>query len=739
MRKEKRDSLFKISYITVLLFVIIGILVWYSYVLKEELGKEVRGTIEEITRQNKIIVQKEIAADLNILTEISERIVSSGEQDGRKIAKVIDELTKRYSFMRAGYCNKEGIAYTFDEREVDRSKREWFQNSMKGERSISDPLYDEIVGENCIVFSVPVNRENGTDGVIFATYSLEILKDVIGVSFFNGEGYAYIVKPNGKVVADSANPTSFQNVENIYEAMEEADEKNKEPVRQLELLMNKGENDYVIFYNKVAKYMYAAPLGINDWYLIDVVPVNVMEETTNYIMVRTYMLCAIVVIVYTFILILIMRNEQKKKEEIQNLLYVDKLTKGNSHTKFRQEVEKRMRLHYGHAAFIIADITEFKLVNELFGYDEGNRILCSIWEILQEECRDNETTARRVADRFSIFWYYENRKEIEDRILKVSDKIQQIQVGSATDYILHPAFGIYYVEKRDEEIADMLNCATLALNRVKTESGKVYSIYSNKLKQEILRKKQLSDQMEYAYLHHEFEVYYQPKYNSWTKELAGAEALVRWKKPDGKIISPGEFIPLAEESGFVCKLDKYIFHEVCVAQEHWRKEGRKIVPVSVNLSRRHLDNPVFIEEYKQIIDETGVPIDMVQIEVTESAMFEKQGEFLEIIERLHKLGFEILMDDFGTGYSSLMMLKQIPIDVMKLDKSFVDDYDDERGEQIIRCVMQMAQNLNIKITAEGVETEEQYEFLRDIGCDLIQGFYFARPMPQINYESCMER
>ena len=150
------------------------------------------------------------------------------------------------------------------------------------------------------------------------------------------------------------------------------------------------------------------------------------------------------------------------------------------------------------------------------------------------------------------------------------------------------------------------------------------------------------------------------------------------------------------------------------------------------------NNPEFIDEYKAILDESGVPIEYIQLEITESAMFEKKDEFVQIMERLHDLGFMILMDDFGTGYSSLMMLKSIPIDVMKLDKSFVDDYDDERGERIIRCVMRMAQDLSIAITAEGVETEAQYKFLTSVGCDTIQGYYFARPMPGEEYELHMQ-
>ena len=168
---------------------------------------------------------------------------------------------------------------------------------------------------------------------------------------------------------------------------------------------------------------------------------------------------------------------------------------------------------------------------------------------------------------------------------------------------------------------------------------------------------------------------------------------------------------------------------VCEDQKRWLDEGREIVPISVNLSRQHLYNPKLVEEYQKMVVKSGVPIDKLELEITESALFENHDEFLSVINKLHGVGFRILMDDFGTGYSSLMMLKSIPIDVMKLDKSFVDDYSGKKGEKIISSVTQLAKSMEIEVTAEGVETEEQYKFMRDLGCDMIQGYYFAKPMP----------
>ena len=190
------------------------------------------------------------------------------------------------------------------------------------------------------------------------------------------------------------------------------------------------------------------------------------------------------------------------------------------------------------------------------------------------------------------------------------------------------------------------------------------------------------------------------------------------------------FIPVAEENGFITKLDEYVFEEVCKEQKRLLESGIEPVPVSVNVSQKHL--------YFNILESVGIDGKYVQIELTESAMYENRSSILKIINELKKKNFKILMDDFGTGYSSLMMLKSIPIDVMKLDKTFVDDYNQEKGEMIIRCVVNLAKEMNIAITAEGVETEEQYEFLKELKCDDIQGYYFAKPMPEEEYESLLK-
>ncbi len=736
--KRKRESIFKAGYVIGLLIISVAAFMWYSHKLKDELRGLVRNTLKEVSNQNVLVMQKEIEGDLAALEEIAERISAMGETDEGEILDVLRRIEERYSFKRFGFCRADGIVHTTVDEMADVSEREYFRASMQGESYISDPLIDIMDGEEIIVFSAPIKSDGEVIGVLCAPYRMDGLKEILEVSSFEGEGYTYVIERDGDKIVDSTHPTSFRNMTNIFKSMTEADERTDQAVEDLKLLLDAGQTGYVIFYNKVGKYMYATPLGIKDWFLIDVVPVDFMENTSNYIINRTYIMCGILAVVCAVIAFLIMNEERRKKQRIQNLLYVDELTGGNTLARFKIEVERRMQVHYKKLAIIMMDLDDFKLVNELFGYEEGNKVLRFLSRTLKESCCDGEFTGRSNADRFYILFLYEEEKEIKQRILKLAENIQRLRMSETMEYLLHPVFGIYYVKAGDDNVEDMMDCAALAHNMAKQARNSTYKVYTDEIKEKELQKKQLSDQIEHAYRNHEFIVYYQPKYDSITRKLAGAEALVRWRRADGQMVSPGLFVPLAEESGFVCKLDEYVFREVCLAQKRWMDKGLDIVPVSVNLSRRHLDNPEFINEYKAILDESGVPIEYIQLEITESAMFEKKEDFVQIMERLHDLGFMILMDDFGTGYSSLMMLKSIPIDVMKLDKSFVDDYDDERGERIIRCVMRMAQDLSIAITAEGVETEAQYRFLTSVGCDTIQGYYFARPMPEEEYELRMQ-
>lgn len=427
------------------------------------------------------------------------------------------------------------------------------------------------------------------------------------------------------------------------------------------------------------------------------------------------------------------RSNKKKREMFDRILYVDQLTGGMSYTKFSIEAKLSLMKNDKNAAYAVFDLDNFKLIGEVYGNDRGDEILRYVYRIIEKCASSDSLYARRTADRFVLLLYYDTREELNERLLNLCRTLQKEQPDMEGGYIIKPSIGVYLIENHNEDIQRMQNLASIARASIKHKYDEFISYYKDIYRDTMLYNKKLENQMEIADKNHEFVPFFQPKYNTITQKITGAEALIRWIKPDGTVVSPSVFIPLAESNSFVVKLDRQMFEMVCSRQKQLIDEGYKPVPISVNLSRQVLYDKTFIDIYEEIMKKYGVTTDLVELEITESALFENQDEFKSIIDELHKRGFKILMDDFGVGYSSMMMLKSIHIDKMKLDKSFVDDYNDKRGSKIIVSVIELARSLNIPVTAEGVETGEQYEFFKKLNCDSIQGYYFAKPMPFEEY------
>ena len=270
------------------------------------------------------------------------------------------------------------------------------------------------------------------------------------------------------------------------------------------------------------------------------------------------------------------------------------------------------------------------------------------------------------------------------------------------------------------------------------ESGIV--IYDDRLMEEQKWVDTVTELQEKALKNEEFVVYYQPKYSPDTNELRGAEALIRWQSPEFGFVSPGRIIPIFEKNGFITEIDHYMITHVARDQREWIKAGYKCVPISVNVSRAHFIENDLAEQIRDMVDEAGAPRDMIEIELTESAFFDDKNALISTIDRLKSYGFSVSMDDFGAGYSSLNSLKDMALDVLKLDAEFFrGDSDSERKEIVVAEAIRLAKSLNMRTVAEGVEEKDQVEFLAKQGCDMIQGFYFAKPMPGSEYEDRMRR
>ena len=352
--------------------------------------------------------------------------------------------------------------------------------------------------------------------------------------------------------------------------------------------------------------------------------------------------------------------------------------------------------------FIRLDIERFKMINNFYGVEAGDRLLVYISGLIETYWQDVENCVfgRIDGDVFGIC-FPKDEKKLNGFILYIKRELKKYKAA----YYLETAMGIYDILDNNLDVRNIIARATLAAKQCKGQYMIHEARYTEELRAKIIREQNIINEMEHALETGEFVGYFQPKYELDHCRPSGAEALVRWKKADGTIVSPGDFIPVFESNGFIIRLDYYVWDQVCqFIKNNLAHRGDSEV-ISVNVSRVNLYNPDFLES-----------------------------------RYLHKAGFTILMDDFGSGYSSLNVLKDIDIDVLKIDMRFLSKgSSEERGEKILEAVIKMAKSLDMLVIAEGVEEEKQVKMLKRLGCDYIQGYYFAKPMPKKDYVKLLQK
>ena len=373
------------------------------------------------------------------------------------------------------------------------------------------------------------------------------------------------------------------------------------------------------------------------------------------------------------------------------------------------------------------NIDHFRIVNELFGSNMGDRILCTIANKLSQYMKGNGVYARLEADNFVTCTTAEY---IEQHLEKIEHILEGEGLENELHYPLMIHAGFYYVKDNNMAVSSMCDRAGMAVKHIKNNCLKRWYEYNSKMKEQMVNEQELVNDMAKALEQHQFFVVYQPIIDAKTQRMISAEALVRWNHPKKGFISPGVFIPLFEKNGFITKLDHYVCEEVCSYLSARQKQGKKIVPVSVNLSRINFYNHNLCEEIIELTQKYDLEPRYLKLEVTESAYTDNPLELINMIDMFQRNGFQVLMDDFGSGYSSLNMLKDVSVDILKIDMKFMEELEvSNRANNILFSIIQMAKALDMNIVGEGVETQNQYELLASMGCDSIQGYYFSKPIP----------
>ena len=499
-----------------------------------------------------------------------------------------------------------------------------------------------------------------------------------------------------------------------------------------------GQNEKIYSMN----YWLSSPIGDTGANLVTKCSMHVYRSEI-YIIQSVCKIALVILCVPMVVLLINVITNLFSQRRMRTLLYTDSITGGKSWLFVQHNAKEYitgkgllsrlgfMREDSRAVAVVDMSLQKYRSYCTCHGAEAGETLLENIDKQINKMIYKREVCARVEKADFVLIVRGKDAAELKNRVYELTAKVK---TGVEAHHMTWHA-GIYMYDGSTSDINLMYNYAGAARASLSnTEDTKVALFDQQMLEQQIWEHK-VEERMEEALQNEEFRVYLQPKYDPVTERLSGAEALIRWISPQDGFISPGKFIPIFEKNGFITKIDDYMLSHTAAQQAKWIAEGKPVVPVSVNISRAHFAQPGLAEHIRALVDQYGIPHDVIEIELTESAFFDDKQALLDTVNRLKEYGFDISMDDFGAGYSSLNSLKDLPLDVLKLDAEFFrGNAEKKRSETVVSEAIKLAKCLDMRIVAEGVEKKEQVDFLAGQGCDMIQGFYFAKPMPIDEFE-----
>lgn len=716
----------------------------YLFILRDVIRNETENYMSEISGKTVQIVQSEISDNFSDLEMAAKAVefLSKEKSSDQKIMQFMETVGNTYGFTRIGIVREDGTGWLADGHAIDLSKEEYIKRAIDGEQAISDLTVSTIDKEAVLIYAVPIrNQDEAVCGALVWSRSVESLHDKLKIKTFYNEGHSHLLKKDGTFIIETEQDVMKQGtidrfLENGCTGIGAA---------EIAVLMDNLQNGTggMLFFGKdgrayVGSY---APLGINDWFLLDVVPQEIINGDFNRVMligagiVMSFVLICLLLVVYVW------RLQRGHVEKLKNLAFEDPVTGGGNITYFRENARRMIRhASPGTYAMVSMDINSFKLINVTFGQEAGDRTLKYVYEILKEGLEPGEIAARMGQDRFRMLLKNAPVEQLVKRLAENVERIGRYNEKLESKYFLSFSAGIRVVDEPDDNIIIIGDQANMARKKAKLRPAPdgllSWAVYEQQDKTELMRSKEILDAVDRAITNHEFAVYLQPKIDLRTKKLVGAEALVRWILPDKTMIRPDEFIPTLEHNGQISKLDLYMFREVCRILKDWEERGFQAVPISVNFSRVNMSQSQILDQYQKIQTEEGVSSNLLEIELTETMIQGDMEYFGQFMDEIHHLGYQCSLDDFGSGYSSLNTLKDLSVDVLKLDRQFFRDQggDGEKEKKIVRGIIQIAKSLGIRTVAEGVEEEDQVKMLTEMGCDMVQGFYYSRPIPVSDFE-----
>lgn len=493
----------------------------------------------------------------------------------------------------------------------------------------------------------------------------------------------------------------------------------------IEIKSDEGQNVFVA---------YQEIHGTRDRFLTVVYHEDLLFDMIQPVLFRSFLLWVIILVIMLCTIGYVWSQARNAQKYVERLAFVDEVTGGQNLNYFRKKAADIINQNR-ETPFLIYrfDILNFRYINEAYGHSKADAVLKACVQEFKRIYSDNELCVRINSDHFLALVI--NSAERKNNYQAYTKAIGECARVNEVRYPIRLRMGIYQVRKDDYDIDIMIDHANAARKSMTGNEKVLEATYSEKIVSNMKKVDAIESQMQSAIINDEFKIHLQPKWDIVNDCLVGAEALVRWIKNDGSMIYPSDFIPLFETNGFIEKLDFHMLEMLCKRLRDLEQDEKyKLVPISINQSRILINNPDYVKNVEKVISRYNTNVKNLEIEITETVFFDEKNKMIEVVNQLKELGLNLAMDDFGSGYSSLNILRDIPFDILKIDREFVSESVASKSSIIImQKIIEMAKGLKIKVICEGVETKEQIETLRDLGCTMVQGYYYDKPIPMEDF------
>lgn len=681
--------------------------------------------VTNISQLNAAVVSRELENKQSLLESIAHNLSAGKIEDMNTLMQSLKGYSTNYGFYNMGILKRDARMWMTNGMWVDVNGQEEYMRALTGEPVVSKHFTTADGRKKEVnLLTAPVYYGDQLEYVLTATYESAELAKMMNLSALEGEGYIFLVDESGEAVIipdKNGNDAYFE----MLEAVKGATKVISEDIKTINFEKN-----------GVSYYVHAESMEIEGWYLLTCAREKKVFASTQQI-IQCVVMGILVLLGQIFLtLLVIMLLGQRFQKKIQRIVYKDKLLKEDNFEYLKAYYPLAIAETQGKLFLLILDVDHFKEYNYLYGNLVGDKLLKYIHgtfcDVLPED-----RIFRYSADLFVALVKSEDVKGTEDKVCALLSRFaEDIEKNEIPSFEI--SIGIREVEG-DEPFSDVYSDAMIAKNAVKGDVVKKYMVYDAGMREKRVEYMEMESGFKKALRNREFTVFYQPKFDMRTGKVIGAEALVRWIKANGTMISPGAFVPCFEESKQIIQLDEYMMENVCRQMRAMEEAGLEVKPVSVNLSRVHLKYPGIVEKIARILYDTGINPENLEFEITESALYEDNIPLKHIVSELHTMGCRVNIDDYGTGVSGPGSLANVEFDVLKLDKSFVDKIQDDKMGYVIRSTIELSSDLGMKIVAEGIEEKEQAMRLVEWGCYYAQGFYYSRPIPEYEYRKLLKQ